>query len=156
MMTSLFKGSVQETIACTPTHLYIAPHALLKPYIAHYTLTFSGIGALPDYLNLIPDASGCMVFTFDGNTLKSLFWGPTTKTQTVTNDKQNIPLRFFIEFNPGGAHQLLGFSLKDLTDKQYSVDIIQADLSKNITAIFETVKTLQTLIDAVTLATLAL
>ncbi len=84
-------------LAHTPTHLYIAPHPLLRPYIAHYTFCAQGAqpkSHLPEKLTLIPDASGCVVFSYDGRALSGCFWGPTTKTVVVFGDAENIPLRF--------------------------------------------------------------
>ena len=36
------KRSELSILAHTPTHLYIAPHPLLRPYIAHYTFCAQG------------------------------------------------------------------------------------------------------------------
>ena len=114
-------------LAHTPTHLYIAPHPLLRPYIAHYTFCAQGAqpkSHLPEKLTLIPDASGCVVFSYDGRALSGCFWGPTTKTVVVFGDAENIPLRFFIEFLPGGANRLLGLNLKDFTDRREPLDLV--------------------------------
>ncbi|MBO1704111.1 helix-turn-helix domain-containing protein [Eubacterium callanderi] len=127
-------------LAHTPTHLYIAPHPLLRPYIAHYTFCAQGAqpeSLLPEKLTLIPDASGCVVFSYDGRALSGCFWGPTTKTVVVFGDAENIPLRFFIEFLPGGANRLLGLNLKDFTDRREPLDLVCPSLSIGIKNAFE-------------------
>ena len=127
-------------LAHTPTHLYIAPHPLLRPYIAHYTFCAQGAqpkSHLPEKLTLIPDASGCVVFSYDGRALSGCFWGPTTKTVVVFGDAENIPLRFFIEFLPGGANRLLGLNLKDFTDRREPLDLVCPSLSIGIKNAFE-------------------
>ena len=127
-------------LAHTPTHLYIAPHPLLRPYIAHYTFCAQGAqpkSHLPEKLTLIPDASGCVVFYYDGRALSGCFWGPTTKTVVVFGDAENIPLRFFIEFLPGGANRLLGLNLKDFTDRREPLELVCPSLSIGIKNAFE-------------------
>ena len=127
-------------LAHTPTHLYIAPHPLLRPYIAHYTFCAQGAqpkSHLPEKLTLIPDASGCVVFSYDGRALSGCFWGPTTKTVVVIGDAENIPLRFFIEFLPGGANRLLGLNLKDFTDRREPLELVCPSLSIGIKNAFE-------------------
>ncbi len=127
-------------LAHTPTHLYIAPHLLLRPYIAHYTFCAQGAqpkSHLPEKLTLIPDASGCVVFSYDGRALSGCFWGPTTKTVVVFGDAENIPLRFFIEFLPGGANRLLGLNLKDFTDRREPLELVCPSLSIGIKNAFE-------------------
>lgn len=127
-------------LAHTPTHLYIAPHTLLRPYIAHYTFCAQGAqpkSHLPEKLTLIPDASGCVVFSYDGRALSGCFWGPTTKTVVVFGDAENIPLRFFIEFLPGGANRLLGLNLKDFTDRREPLELVCPSLSIGIKNAFE-------------------
>lgn len=114
----------------------IPPHPLLQKYIAHYTISTPRIkpSSLKEF-TLIPDASGCMIFTFDGNQVLQQFWGPTTKTVTVENDDQEIPLRVFVEFLPCGAYQLLNLPLHQLTDKQaylYDIDKHLSSVMKKI------------------------
>ena len=127
-------------LAHTPTHLYIAPHPLLRPYIAHYTFCAQGAqpkSHLPEKLTLIPDASGCVVFSYDGRALSGCFWGPTTKTVVVFGDAENIPLRFFIEFLPGGTNRLLGLNLKDFTDRREPLGLVCPSRSIGIKNAFE-------------------
>lgn len=127
-------------LAHTPTHLYIAPHPLLRPYIAHYTFCSQRAqpeSRLPEKLTLIPDASGCVVFSYDGQVLSGRFWGPTTKTVVVFSDAENIPLRFFIEFLPGGANRLLGLNLKNFTDRREALELVCPSLNIGIKNAFE-------------------
>ena len=126
-------------ISLGENHLYLAPHPLLKPYIAHYTLSFPSLSVqeqTSDFLTLIPDASGCIVCTFDGDRMEGLFWGPTTKTVTVENDVNDIPLRFFIEFLPCGAHQLLGINIAELRDLRISLELFSRPLFDEIERLF--------------------
>ncbi|MEG0379078.1 MAG: helix-turn-helix transcriptional regulator [Eubacterium sp.] len=124
----------------TPTHTYIAPHPALAAYIAHYTFCFqtlSNDAALPERLTLIPDASGCIVSSFNGRHLTNCFWGPTTKTVTVYGDIDSQPLRFFVEFLPCGAHGLLGLNLKEFTNQREDLSLVHPTVDRRIQESFE-------------------
>lgn len=86
-----------------PTHIYLRPHPVLEPFVAHYTILLPN-PALPagGTLDLVPDASGCLVFTFSPGHLEGRMYGPSTKLATVPADFANAPPRFFVEFKPGG------------------------------------------------------
>ena len=89
------------------THLYLRPHPALRPFVAHYTLCLSAPvppPPAPGMLTLIPDASGCLVFTLGEGLLDARAYGPTTRTVTVANDLGSGPPRFFVEFQIGRAH----------------------------------------------------
>ncbi len=116
---------------------YIAPHPLLAPYIAHYTVTQPYRKADSSELTLIPDISGCIVCTWDGSSLHNLFWGATTKTVTVKNDSGDISLRFFAEFLPGGAQHLTGLPQTETADMCIPFELLDARLDSSVRDIFE-------------------
>ncbi len=101
-------------------HLYLRPHPALKEVVAHYTITFPQ-GEIPlearkegKMLTLLPDISGCFVFAMGS---KGRFWGPTTKAVQVPVDFNEAPIRFFVEFLPGGASCVTGFAMGQLADE---------------------------------------
>lgn len=106
--------------ADTPTgivHHYLQPHPLLRPYIAHYTVTPPYHKAVLQPLTLIPDASGCIVYTLLPQRPQGFLWGPTTQTATVGNLPGTEPCHLFVEFRPGGAYRLTGVAQQELTDR---------------------------------------
>lgn len=106
----------------TPVHIYLAPHPLLRPYVAHYTITHPNPSAeLPDFLTLVPDASGCLVFALEEG-LPSILYGATTRTVTVRSDFNEAPPRLFVEFLPGGLSQFAGACQAEFTDRRLPVD----------------------------------
>ncbi|QQO07501.1 helix-turn-helix domain-containing protein [Breznakiella homolactica] len=123
----------------TRNHLYIAPHPLLRAFVAHYTITFPAAG-LPERdsrkLRLMPDLSGCLVFSME-NSLPCRFWGATTETALVGRDFDTAPVRFFIEFQPGGAFCLTGLPMDEFTDSVFSADTVLPRLYRSIKAILE-------------------
>ena len=108
----------QTIMLRTKNQMYISPSQPLRQYIAHYTVSWPGTSIVPDRLVLIPDASGCLIFTDDGTSVTSKLWGATTKAISVENDVSRNPFRLFIEFRPGGLFSLTGISQAELTDLQ--------------------------------------
>lgn len=115
--------SLQSRIfASTDAHIYIKPHPLLQPYIAHYTLNLQEIANKNKQLVLIPDIAGCMVITPSPHELDIKYWGATTKTVIVNNN--HPPERFFIEFKPGGSFPFTGIPQKELLNQQVAMQQI--------------------------------
>lgn len=114
-----YHNRLQNLIAQTPTHLYLRPSPPLRPFVAHYTLCL-GQGAAPRSfppLTIFPDASGCLVFTLAGDTLEGIMYGPSGLAVRVNNDLGVCPMRFFVEFRPGGLSAFTGLPLWELTDR---------------------------------------
>ena len=122
---------IKETL----NQIYIAPHPLLSNFIAHYTVSFpdtNEISICKDSVNdltLIPDSSGCIIYTFENNDFSSILWGATTKTVKVKNDVNLISIRFFIEFMPGGLYAVTGIKQSELCDLKVPVDEVHKDLA---------------------------
>lgn len=114
----------------TTTHAYLQPHPMLAPYIAHYTLHMHRVNNDCDYLVLIPDISGCIVFTPETRHLNIKFWGATTQTVQVQNG--DLPFRFFMEFKPGGSYALTGIPQKLLLNKQIKLEQILPDWQRQL------------------------
>lgn len=121
-MEHCFTNRHQNEIGRSPVHIYLAPHPLLRPYIAHYTLTHPNFDAqLPSHLTLVPDASGCLVFTLDQQ-LSSILYGATTRVVVVESDFNEAPVRLFVEFLPGGLSKFVGDCQDELTDRRLTVE----------------------------------
>ena len=78
-----FQNRYFNKIGRTASHLYIRPHPLLEPYVAHYTITMAGGEVRTDTLALVPDASGCLIFGPTINGLEGTVYGATTRTVVV-------------------------------------------------------------------------
>lgn len=145
-MAEKFQSPAANVIRRTGNEIFIRPHRLLRPYIAHYTVTFPCSSPAVDTLTLIPDASGCMVFTCRENRLDGLFWGATTKAAIVENDVDKINFRLFVEFKPGGAHRLTGHPQSELVDLTLDTDDYSLDLSHAVKSRMESAGDLQELV----------
>ncbi|MDR1748485.1 MAG: helix-turn-helix domain-containing protein [Spirochaetaceae bacterium] len=132
----------RRILSRTRNHLYLRPHPDLSGCVAHYTVTFPSLGPhnlIPESrrLTLMPDASGCFVFDIPGFaggglSVHGRFWGATTVTAAVSGDFDTAPVRFFIEFVPGGAHSLTGIPMRELTDRCVSVESATPALFRDI------------------------
>lgn len=117
-MERTFSLRSNRAVARAQNHLYLAPHPLLRPWVAHYTFTFPG--GLPGggTLTLIPDASGCILLSPNGDS-HVLAWGATTKISVVRRDFNESPVRFFIELLPGALGVLTGIPQEELRDRRF-------------------------------------
>lgn len=119
--------------AQTSTHLYLWPSPSLRPFVAHYTLCL-GEGPVPRELlpplTIFPDASGCLAFTLTGDELEGVLFGPSSRAIQVDNDLGVCPLRFFVEFRPGGLSAFSGVPLWELTDQVLPLSDGERDLDR--------------------------
>jgi AraC-like DNA-binding protein len=113
--------NTRNAFKITHHSMYFTPHVLLKPYISHYRISFPGNPSISDKLTIIPDASGCLIFTLTGNALQSTFWGVTTETVVVKNDTNDCHMRLFVEFLPLGLFYFTGIPQSELTDRKMSL-----------------------------------
>lgn len=129
-----------RVIGQSPNNLSVLPHPALRGAVAYYNFTFASgeeppADAVPP-LFLLPDASGCMVFSM-GKEKEALFWGATTRTFAVAKDYEIVPMRFFVEFAPGGAHLLTGLYMKELADKALPAQDVHPVLYREIARLLD-------------------
>ena len=133
-MRQRFLADISHTVVgATSHHVYVLPHPALRRHVAHYTVSFPGAADIPDTVCIVPDASGCIVCSCDGETVESVFWGPSSRAVTVDNDVNDVPVRVFVEFRPGGAYGMLTvMPLGELRDVFGLLDDIDPALSRAI------------------------
>lgn len=131
----------------THNHIYLRPHRLLRPYIAHYTIwTADAIPQPGGQLMLVPDASGCMVLHLNGDRLTGKLWGATTRVVTVDGGAVGAPVRIFAEFAPGGLYQLTGMGQAALADGIFALDDVLPELYASLTQLVETARCTEQLV----------
>lgn len=150
-MELVFRNRSHMAVKCTATHLYLRPHPALRPYVAHYTLCLAmeAPPAQTSPLHLIPDASGCLVFTLEEEVLRGLLYGPTDTLVTVTNDLGRCPLRFFVEFRPGGLRAFTSIPQWELTGRIFSLEDAECSLHRLVCACWEQAQDLDQFVAAV-------
>lgn len=123
--------------ARTATHLYLWPHPALRPFVAHYTLCLANGAPAPatfQPLTILPDASGCLVFTLEGDGLAGLLYGPSSLAVQMDNDLGVCPLRFFVEFRPGGLSAFTDRPLWELADQILPLEETEGELYQAVAA----------------------
>ena len=126
-----------EIAAVTPERIYIRPHPALRRAVSHYTV-FRPLGqeiksGPPSLLNIIPDASGCLVLPLAEASFVPRLWGPTSRAVEVAGDSGRASSILFVEFRPGGANRLLNMSLGALENLVLPLAEVDAPLAAAIT-----------------------
>ena len=149
-----YRNRANNLAAQTKTHIYLWPARALGPYVAHYTLCL-GSGApllepqaLPP-LTILPDASGCLVFTRSEEALDGLLFGPSSRAVQVDNDLETGPLRFFIEFRPGGLSAFTHIPLWELTDQILPLPLGEQSLDRMVQSCWRQAADLDDFIQAI-------
>jgi AraC-like DNA-binding protein len=146
-MLSKFIDSNLQTLLNAQNQIYRAPSEALSRYIAKYTFSFASDNIAPDTIALVPDGSGCLIFTYDGSSLTSLLWGAATKTFVVKNDMNDYPMQLFIELLPGCLFYLTGLKQTGLTNLQIPLSQIDNHLHLLVSNAFENANNLNDFID---------
>jgi len=146
-LISKLKDIEQQVILNSQNQIYIAPSQALRGYVAKYTISFGSNSIVSDMMTLIPDASGCLIFTFDGSSVTSLLWGVTTKTFTVENNMNYYPIQLYIELLPGGLFYLTGIKQTELTNLQMPLQQINSRLHSLVSDAFESEESLNCFIE---------
>lgn len=145
MLALTFENRYGPLIHRTPTHIYLAPHPALRSCIAHYTYCLPAGRLAPSptlledlpQLTLLPDASGCLVFTLTPEGPQGRMYGPSTLAVSVTNDLGIGPPRFFVEFRPGGLFSFTGLPQWELADRVWPLSDTAPRLSALALEVFQ-------------------
>ncbi|EPM0025663.1 helix-turn-helix domain-containing protein [Citrobacter farmeri] len=121
------------------TQLFFAPSEPLRHIVSHYTVQLRcDCEQTQQPLTIVPDASGCLVFTIARERVQQLFWGPCSQPYQVTRDFNTITMRILVEFLPGGAFGLLGsMPLDELQNRQYLLETIAPSLERLFLPVIE-------------------
>lgn len=125
------------------------PHPALQKYIAHYTFIVANKRKehQPESLSLVPDASGCIVFTLHENSFDGVVWGATTQIVNVSNNSEHIPLRVFVEFLPAGGYTLLRENQAQFLNKIVKTKDMLPQLHKELECVVTQKGSVDTIVD---------
>ena len=126
------KQDIQTSMLKTDTHMYLLPHPLLRPYIAHYTICHRSYQKR-EPLYLVPDVSGCIVISVlsDGG-LTIEYWGPTTRMVTVWKEPGEDRVQYFVEFHPSGSHAFFATAQHLYRDERIALKQLHANCCERI------------------------
>lgn len=146
MISKVIKNT-HNIIKYSENQIYIKPHDLLKPYIAHYTISFPAKSTAVSNLTIIPDASGCFIFTFFEDKFESSVWGPMTKTTVVSSGIENYCVRVFVEFLTGGLYYFTRENQINLTDLKVPLWQVNSHIPSLVAEAFQKAKDLDNFLE---------
>lgn len=129
--------------------LYAKPHPALRPYISNYTLTFPTRQMISEAYTVIPHGCSTLVFGFKDQTITGQLMGPATKAAKVGDQAGSFEQIVIVEFQPAGLYAFLGFSQNELTDQQFSFDLLHAKLNQGMLDLLEAAESVQALISGI-------
>ncbi len=110
--------------------LYVAPHALLRPYISCYTISFPN--NMPDRYLILPSASSTMVISADDRAVFGALRGVNTKICDVGNYANKMEFLLLIEFHSGCLFPLIRANQSQFVDISFELKDIDKSLMQAI------------------------
>lgn len=115
-----------------PGSVYVAPHPLLSPYIANYTVTCPSHGAMADDYTILPTASATLSYAIGNNAVTGGLRGINTKAVTVGSHANQFETLLLIEFHPAGLYPLIRIPQSELLDASFAFAHLSAQLNQEI------------------------
>ena len=106
--------------------LIVAPHKLLRPFIANYT--FTDPRTMLEQQAVLPSASSTLVYSIGNNRIIDGLRGVNTKPTNIGNYASQFDFMFLIEFHSAGLYPFIKIDQNLLLDNAFSF----GDLSKSI------------------------
>ncbi len=129
-----------DIAARTKERTYVLPHPALRAVISHYTVfqprKRTAWLSADAQLQILPDASGCIVCAMDSGGIDLHFWGATSKAVSVDNGVDVPPMIVFVEFLPGGAGRLLRMPMQPWQDQVAPLECVDSELHRRIVEAF--------------------
>lgn len=106
--------------------LIIAPHQLLRPFIANYT--FTNPQTMPEQQTVLPSVSSTLVYSVRNGCVTDGLRGVNTKPTLIAEYARQFDFMFLIEFHAAGLYPFLKIDQNLLLNNTFSFE----DLSKSI------------------------
>lgn len=125
------------------------PHPALRTFISNYTISFPCLGLLSEQYAIMPHGSATLVFACDEHKISGNLFGPITKSASVGQSANSVPLLFIVEFQPGGYYGFHKHPQKELTNLVFSFDAVSSPLHRQIAQKLETANCIGNLISEI-------
>lgn len=109
----------------------VAPHELLRPFIANYTFTTPR--TMPEQTTVLPSASSTLVCSAGSNCIINRLRGVNTKPTMIGSYARQFDFMFLVEFHSAGLYPFIKIDQSQLLDSSFSFDELSASLNKQIT-----------------------
>ena len=112
-------------------NLVIAPHELLRPFIANYT--FTNPRTMSEQQTVLPSVSSTLVYSVGNNGIINGLRGVNTKPTTIGDFARQFNFMFLIEFHSAGLYPFIKIDQNLLLDNSFSFEDLSKSLNKQIT-----------------------
>lgn len=116
--------------------IVIAPHKLLRPFIANYTFTCPH--AMPKNQVVLPTASSTLVCAIGENNIINRLRGVDTKPTSIGHYARQFDFMFLVEFHPAGLYPFLKIDQHKLLDNSFLFEELGKSLNQQITEAYYT------------------
>ncbi|MDT2599197.1 helix-turn-helix domain-containing protein [Enterococcus hulanensis] len=117
-------------------YIVVAPHQLLRPYIANYT--FTNPSTMSDQQTILPTISTTLVCTFQDGQFTAGLRGVNTRPTMIANYARQFDFMFLVEFHAAGLFPFLQIDQHQLTDDGFLVDELDQILHQQIAEAYYT------------------
>ena len=114
-----------EIISGNENYSYILPDRLLRPYIAHYCLTFPTPETMPEEYTILPSANAVLSAIVNNGRIDVFLSGTNTKAEVVGGIINTCDILLLVKFRVGGFFCFHNFEQNELTD--ISLDLRDMD-----------------------------
>jgi AraC-like DNA-binding protein len=121
-----------KTLSRGEDFLYIPPHALLRPFISNYTVSFPTPRSMPDAYAILPTASSTLVISVGADQITAGLRGVNTRVCTVGSFANRMTLLLLIEFRPGGLYPFFRLEQTALTDASFPLYSLDSTLEREL------------------------
>lgn len=112
-------------------NVVVAPHQLLRPFIANYT--FTSPRTMPEQQIVLPSASSTLAYSIGNDGIISGLRGVNTKPTIIGSYARQFEFMFLIEFHSAGLYPFIKIDQNLLLDNSFSFDELSKSLNREIT-----------------------
>jgi len=111
-------------------NLVVAPHVLLRPFIANYT--FTSPRTMPEQQVVLPSVSSTLVYSIGNNGIINGLRGVNTKPTMIGNYARQFDFMFLIEFHSAGLYPFVKVEQNLLLNNSFSFEYLSKSLNRQI------------------------
>lgn len=126
--------------------IYLLPHPALRDFISNYTITFPNRDIISENYTVIPHGSATLVFSCDRFGRYGRLFGPASKPCMVGECANQADMLLIIEFQPAGFHAFAGVDQKELSDRIFSMEMLNPMLNRAILEMLDSTENLKDLL----------
>lgn len=125
------KAYKQPSLIRDENTLIVAPHELLRPFIANYT--FTNPQSMPEQQTVLPSVSSTLVYSVGSNCFVNGLRGVNTKPTQIADYARRFDFMFLIEFHSAGLYPFVKIDQNQLLNGAFSFEDLSKSINQQIT-----------------------